>query len=69
MIVEIDNVKCGQNQMSSRIEFGPVKQYMMILLIGHIGRDFSNVVSVQLISAIIPRFSIDGDCIDLYPYY
>ncbi len=35
---------------------------------GHISRDFSNVASVQLISAIIPRFSIDGDCIDLYPY-
>ena len=36
--------------------------------IGHINRKFANVVSVQLVSAIIPRFSIDGDCIDSYPY-
>lgn len=52
-----------------RIEFGPPSQAIYDdSSIGHIGRDFSNVVSVQLISAIIPRFSIDGDCIDLYPY-
>ncbi len=35
---------------------------------GYINRDFSNVTSVQLTSVIIPRFSIDGDCIDHYPY-
>ena len=36
--------------------------------IGFINRDFSNVCSVQLVSVIIPRFSVDGDCIDTYPY-
>ena len=61
--------KIWPNSNEFRISFAPSSSAVFDNRdLGFINRDFSNVVSVQLVSIIIPRFSVDGDCIDTYPY-
>ena len=61
--------KIWPNSNEFRITFAPSSSAVFDNRdIGFINRDFSNVTSVQLVSVIIPRFSLDGDCIDTYPY-
>lgn len=61
--------KIWPNSNEFRISFAPSSNAVFDNRdLGFINRDFSNVVSVQLVSIIIPRFSVDGDCIDTYPY-
>ena len=61
--------KVWPNSNEFRITFAPSSNAVFDNRdIGFISRDFSNVTSVQLVSVIIPRFSVDGDCIDTYPY-
>ena len=69
LIVETVTVRVWPNSNEFRITFAPSSNAVFDNRdIGFISRDFSNVTSVQLVSVIIPRFSIDGDCIDTYPY-
>ena len=61
--------KVWPNSNEFRITFAPSSNAIFDNNdIGFINRDFSNVTTVQLVSVIIPRFSVDGDCIDTYPY-
>jgi hypothetical protein len=63
------NIEKWPNPNEFRIEFAPISDGINNKFKnGYINRSFNNVISVQLVSAIFPKKSCDGDNLEDYPY-
>lgn len=72
-IISVDSkdrsVEKWPNPNEFRIEFAPISDGVFNKFKnGYINRSFNNVVSVQLVSAIFPKKSCDGDNLEDFPY-